>query len=224
VSDLSPIAPAPLREPLAGVALVPRADGLGSWLDVGLTDRAHGVRFDATLHPTAAIAGVPVANGVRDVCATYSGGTAPPTLGKCAPSDAPVDLGTIGPADAIAAGTLVSPAGAALGVVAARDPSTGELRLRSGELSATIAGAGAQIAIADLDGDGDPEIVTGADVLAASEDALVVSSWHPGGAVRERARIAVPAGVRAIAACPPSGSGAAPIAIATASGEVWVVR
>lgn len=223
-SELSPIAPAPMREPIAGVALVPRGAGRGSFVDVGLTDRAHGVRFDPTLRPLLAIAGVPVATGAGDVCVRFVAGTAPPSLAKCTPSDAAIDLGPIGPADTVAAGVVISPRGAPVAVVAVRDPSSGELRLRSGEATATVSGAGAQIAIADLDGDGDPEIVTGADVLSPAEDALVVGSWHPGEPVRERARIAVPAGVRAVAACPPIGGGTAPIALATASGELWVVR
>lgn len=223
-SELSPVAPAPLREPIGAVALVPRGDERGSFIDVGLTDRARGVRFDAALRPLAPLAGVPIGNGDGDLCARFIAGAAAPELAKCTPSDPALDFGPVGPADTLAAGAVVTARGAPVTVVAARDPATGEVRLFSGEATATLSGAGAQLAIADLDGDGDPEIVYGADVLAPAEDALVISSWHPGEPVRERVRLAVPAGVRAVAVCPPVGGGAAPIAIATASAEVWVVR
>jgi hypothetical protein len=88
---------------------------------------------------------------------------------------------------------------------------------------ARISGVGAQLAIGDLDGDGQPELVSGSDTLDPAADALVVHTWQDDGKLVERLRIGVPSGVRAVAICPPESAGQAPIAVATGDG-VWIVR
>jgi len=85
------------------------------------------------------------------------------------------------------------------------------------------------IAVGDLDQDGDPEIIAGLDTPNPFEDAVVVRTWSrastvPGASrVREIMRLPAAAGVRAVAACPPDGPGRAPFIVATAD-ELWVVR
>jgi hypothetical protein len=82
------------------------------------------------------------------------------------------------------------------------------------------------VAVADLDQDGAPEVISTLDVLPQSpsgqSDALVISTWQPDGSLRERTRIPVPSGIRAVAACPPEG-GQAAVVLAT-QGELWIVR
>lgn len=224
-SELSPVAPAPMREAMGSIALSRRGVGLGSFIDVGLSDRAHGVRLDASLRPIEPIHGLPISFGERDLCAHFPNGIGTPSFASCAKGDAAPGLGPLSsPADVVATGTIVTQAGTSLTVLAVREPKNGDLRLVSRGFVATIPAVGAQVAIADLDSDGIPEIISSLDVLTPGEDALVVTSWNPGESAQERARIPVPLGVSAISACPPEGSGPAPIAIATAQGEVWVVR
>lgn len=224
-SALSPVAPAPLREPLAGVTILPGSWPAGSFVDVGLTDRASGMRLDRTLRPIKPIEGVPIPFGSRDVCARYAPAEGTPTFAPCSKDDPSVALAPLSqPTDVVTTEAITTPSGGSMAVWAARNPQTGELRLVANGFGATLAGVGAQVAIADLDTDGAPEILSSADVLSPAEDALVVYTWRPGQAIEERARIPVPQGVRAIAACPPDGAGPSPIAIATAGGEIWVVR
>jgi len=224
-SALSPIAPAPLREPMAGVAILSGTWPSGAFVDVGLTDRASGMRLDRTLRPVKPIEGVPVSFGDRDVCATYAPSETTPTFARCSQDDPQLELAPLSnPTDIVTIEALTTRSAGSLAIWAARNPQTGELRLVANGFGTTIAGVGAQVAIADLDTDGIPEIISSADVLSPSEDALVVHSWRPGEAAQERARIPVPQGVRAIAVCPPEGAGASPIAVATAGAEIWVVR
>src|SRR5262249_35060663 len=92
---------------------------------------------------------------------------------------------------------------------------------------------GAQLAIGDLDQDGEPEIITSLDTLNPMEDAVVVRSWSRVAVsaaqpavtpkLREVLRFPVASGVRAIAVCPPDGPGRAPFVVAT-SDEILVVR
>ena len=235
--DLSPVAPAPLREPIAGAVIVPRAARPG-FLDVGITDRAHGSRLDDKLRPLATLSGVPFATPEGDACLSFQGTTVGASVGKCADSDpasAPVDLGPA--ADALASATIIGRDGAVRVVQARHDPLTLELQLRASAETAVVPRSGAQVALADLDGDGDPEVISTLDVLpsastpaargavdrAPPQDAVVISSWHPGRPPTQRARVPVPSGVRAVAACPPDAPGPAPVVVATA-GELWIVR
>lgn len=230
LADLSPVAAAPLREPLAGAVILQRAPGQPGAVDVGVTDRAHGSRLDDKLRPVASIAGVPFATPEGDACLGFQGTTLAPVVRQCAdrdPAFAPFDVAS--GTDAIARVRVTGSDGAARIVEARRDPVTRDVRLSAGTSAATVPRSGAQMAIADLDGDGDPEIVSTLDTLPSSaapatvEDAVVVTSLRGDGRLQERARVPVPSGVRAVAACPPDAPGAAPIVIATAS-ELWVVR
>jgi hypothetical protein len=235
--DLSGIASSPLREPLGGVAIVAARGPRPAHIDLGVTDRARGSRLDGDLRLLGSITGVPFTTAAGDACVTFQGSTLSAAIGKCAEADAAIDATDIeAPLDAAANATFVTADGAVHGIGATRDPRTSELKLRSGAETVTVAHAGAQIAVADLDQDGSPEIISTLDVPAkpANEppgntrkvgdgDALVISTWQPGTALRERARTPVPSGIRAVAVCPPDGGGAAPVVIAT-SGELWIIR
>jgi hypothetical protein len=82
--------------------------------------------------------------------------------------------------------------------------------------------AGAQLALGDLDGDGAPEIATSLDTLEAHADALVVYSWLDS-ALRERLRLPVPSGIRALALCPARTLSMGPILAATRE-ALWLVQ
>jgi hypothetical protein len=230
--DLSGVAPAPLREPIGGVAIVSRRGDHATYIDIGITDRARGTRLDSELRPIGAIAGVPFGMGQGDACVTFSGTSLASVWAKCAESDQAPLPPLESPLDAAAFGPFVTADGAARMVSAVRDPRTAELHLVSESTTATLPSAGAQIAIADLDQDGTPEIISTMDVLPKStssgppdalEDALVVTSWLADGTLRERARTPVPGGVRAVAACPPDHAGSAPVILATTA-ELWILR
>jgi hypothetical protein len=223
--DFSPISATPLREPIGGVAILPYRPRPA--LDVGITDRASGVRLDADLQRIGTIRGVPFGTPDGDACVQFLGSTAAATVGTCTDAD-PMPAGFEGATalDAAATGVFVDAKGVARSVEATRNPESGDIALRSGDRAASLPRAGAQIAIADLDQDGTPEVMTTLDVLpkpqGGADDALVVTTWEDDGTLRERSRTPVPTGVRAVAACPPAG-GAGSIVMAT-PGELWIVR
>ena len=101
-----------------------------------------------------------------------------------------------------------------------------QVELQSSYRTATF-GAGTSPSAAkvgDLDGDGNVELLSSLDTLEPKTDAVLAHSWQPGGALIEKLRVPVPAGVRAIAVCPFEASGGiTPIAIGTAEG-LWLVR
>jgi hypothetical protein len=232
--DLSGIAPSPLREPLGGLAIVPARGAERTHIDLGITDRARGSRLDANLRVLGSIAGVPLARPNGDACVTFQGSTLSAVVAKCADADPPIDTSDIeAPLDAAAHATFVAADGTVRVVGATRDPRTAELKLRSGAETASLPHAGAQIALADLDQDGSPEIISTLDVATKPPssdptkppegDALVITTWKLGAGLQEKTRTAVPGGIRAVAACPPDGAGVAPVVVAT-SGELWIIR
>jgi hypothetical protein len=79
---------------------------------------------------------------------------------------------------------------------------------------------GAEVALADLDQDGIPEVVT---TNAHGEDALVISGWRAG-AVATRLRWAAPAGVDAMAVCPAESSDTPSMVVAAVGRELWLVH
>ena len=225
--DFAGVAPTPMREPLGGVAIV-ASKRTGPYLDIGISDRARGARLDGELHLLGAIQGVPFATPDGDACLRFQGSTLATTVRPCAETDtAPTAYGRDGPLDAAATGIFVTSRGVLATVDAARDPRTGEVALRSADRSATLSRAGAQIALADLDQDGTPEVISSLDVLTkpggGADDALVITTWETDGSLRERSRTDVPTGIRALAACPPEGNGPGAVVLATA-GELWIVR
>src|SRR5262249_18316220 len=116
-SDLSPVAPRPLREPIAAAEIRP-----GRWVDVGITDRASGLRLSPALAPLAKLdASIP---GARAGCLSRSGIAigAPRPCTPDAASAGGVDVHDVMETDAIAGATFVDGAGHAHSVVAFRTP------------------------------------------------------------------------------------------------------
>jgi hypothetical protein len=195
LSELEPVAPAPLREPIA-TAWVPEP----GMLEMGSTDRARGLRLDGALTKLAEL----------DARLPWPGGGTVPNA----------DLGVS--LDAAAGATLISRAGKALRARAQRRPD-GTVLLSDGGRSTELPHLGAQLAVGDLDGDGDPELVASLDTLDPALDAIVVYSWQAGSNPAERLHLPAPGGVRALGVCPPRASQMAPIVAAVGDG-IWVVE
>ena len=207
--------PIPLREPLATAVV----DSVHGTLSVGWGDRL-GVTMTADLVPRAELAGFPVRFGGAVACAQSD-----PSRGGF--SDALVACEDAHPlAEAASRRPTVVDAWAALDVagqaqvIAAHDPSgTLHLTRTGGGDALVVSGIGAQLAVGDLDQDGEPEVITTSD---QGEDALVVSSWRKGRLV-PRLRWPAPAGVDAVAVCPPEANDA-PSVVAAVGGEIWLVH
>ena len=190
--DLAGVAPAPLREPLGSIAIVAPRGASGAHVDSAISDRAHGTRFDLDFRAIASIAGVPFASRNGDFCVAFQGSTLSATVIKCAEGDPtlePADLET--PLDVAAWGSFVTTDGAVHAIAATRDPRTAELRVRADEQVAAFPRAGAQVALADLDQDGAPEIISTLDVPPAkpsTSGSTAVSPRTPPRAPPPRAR------------------------------------
>lgn len=233
-ASLAPLAPVPLREPLAGAVASAEGGAAGLW--VGTTDRG-AVHLDDRLRVTRAARGLPVSSlatldrdgqGAVGLCAAVT----PEALafeGPLSPCGVPDgsreaghDVRAEAPApryDGVALTRLVDRAGKAATVVAAREPS-GKLRVRVGDGEVkTLDDVGAQVAVADLDQDGVLEVVTTA---STGDDILVITSLGPQGP-STRLKVPAAAGVRALAVCPPEDR-AVPALVAVVGNEVWLVR
>ena len=232
-TDLAPVAPAPLREPFGFATIVPPFGARPSVLDVALTDRARSVRLDAELRVVAAFGGMAVPDGEGSACTRVPGLVVTGPLAPCVPGDpAPRAVSVGGQYDAFASARLVSKRGEPYAVWAGRERGSLELRDDAGH-RAGLEVAGAQLAVGDLDQDGEPEVITSQDTMSPLDDAVVVRKWvrdepiamgaGPSARLHEIMRIPAAAGVRAIAVCPPDGPGRAPFVVAT-SDELWVVR
>jgi hypothetical protein len=214
---LSPIAASPLREPIASVVIASHR-----YVDVGLTDRRTGVRLAPALTPLASLEQPIPWSGVG--CLTRSSlGLGSPV--PCTTRDAPaISVGAVNDVDAVASARVVSADGRAHTVVAWRERATSTaVLLDDTGRSARLPGVGGQIAVGDLDFDGVPELVFGAETHNAATDALTVRSWGKDGQLRERFRLPVPDGIKALSVCPADAARAASIVVATGKG-IWVVR
>ncbi len=233
---IEPLLPVPMREPLAEAVVVPGEVAVGS------TGRG-GVRLTPELSVLAPLAGLPVWGGDDVVCLLPE-----PSAGAFdgAPVGCPLrhdprpQIAVPAPRfDAFGAASVADALGNARTVVAVREPS-GRLRLKAGDAVASPAGTvGAQLAVADLDQDGMPDIASSADLSSAEErspakqtgplvprpdDAIDIASWTPGDAeLRGRLHLPAPGGVRALAVCPPEEHGA-PVLVAVVGSEIWLVR
>ncbi|MBK9260053.1 MAG: hypothetical protein IPM54_09480 [Polyangiaceae bacterium] len=230
-TDLSPLAPVPLREPIGLAAVVERPAQHGDaafFVEVGLSDRSKSVRLDGQLDVVATLAGLPLGAGETSACVRVHQPWISGPLVPCAAGDRAIRVSLTGSYDAMASASLVTPTGDAFAVFAARtDRGVLEVRDDAGHAT-TVDGAGAQLAVGDLDQDGNPEILSSLDVPAGTTDAVVVRSWLDRSAPKatrpkEMLRVPAAAGVHAMAVCPPDGPGRAPFVVATAD-EIWVVR
>lgn len=237
--DLVGVHPAPLREPIGFATIVERAAPISpgssgadagavqTFVDVGLTDRARSVRLDGKLELVSTMGGVAVPDGEGTACTRTSGLVITGPVGPCASGDPLTRSASVGGQyDAFASALLFTARGEPFTVWAGREQRLLELRDDSGRKQ-IFDPAGAQLAVGDLDQDGQPEIITSLDVHNPLEDAVVVRAWSrtATSAVkpREIMRLPAAAGVHAITVCPPDGPGRAPFAVATAD-EIWVVR
>ncbi len=217
-TQLSPLSRAPLREPIGSAAIEP-----GRWVDIGLTDRLDAVRLDASFALKEKLGRrLPWPAGG---CSKVLGTSIRPEIEACSKGDeAPKVARMEKPGDAMAGATVLGRDGKPRQVRALRVFNESSVLLRDDAgRSARLEAAGAQLAVGDLDGDGQPEILSSSDTLDESGDALVVHTWQDDGKLVERLRVAVPTGVRALAACPADGSGLAAVLVAT-PGELWVLR
>lgn len=240
--ELSPVHPTPLREPIGFATLAPRAAfepspaGANSsewiehtYVDVALTDRARALRLDSKLQTVASFSQMAIPEGEGTACVRNWGLVLTGAVGPCAPTDPIPRLATVGGQyDAIASAELVSPDGQAYTVWVGRERGVLELRDSLGN-RAVIDTAGAQLAVGDLDQDGEPEIISSVDTLNPMEDAVIVRTWQRAaqakdGKIKERFRMPAAAGVRALSICEPDeNAGRTPFVVATAD-EIWVVR
>ncbi len=229
-STLLSRAPIPMREPLASVLVAPR--GHRSEILMGTTDRG-SVAVDAALVVRRPLAGLPVPGANGDACVIGS-----PELGSFEGPAVPCDAGRgqrevarlafappVARYDAIATFDAIASDGSVSHVIATREPS-GRLGLRwDAQDGVTIASArmeatGAQVALADLDLDGQPEVITtGFD----GSDVVLVATLTRSGELLPRLRFEAPEGVRALAICPPEDKGVPSLAAVVGS-EVWLVR
>jgi hypothetical protein len=217
-TGLAPALPVEMREPLATAAVLPNA------LYAGVTDRG-GVALTADFASHAALPGLPALGGDAVVCLTpepSAGAFDGAPVGCSAGREAGPRLAIPAPRfDAFAAANVASAAGDLSMVIAVREPS-GKLRLKSADAARTPPGSvGAALAVGDLDQDGAPEIVTSVD---GADDAINVLSWQSTSSDPVlRIHLAAPAGVRALAVCPPERQGQ-PVLVAVVGDEVWLVR
>ena len=220
-SQLAPRVPVPLREAVGSIVLAPQVHP--GELFVGTTDRG-GVAVDALLALRRPLTGIPIPGADGDACMAaepaanaFSSGIAcmPPPKGDPATVVPPARF------DAIAALSLVGKDGVVTDVTALREPS-GRVRLRRSDVAKELPldGAGAQLALADLDLDGTAEIAVSGDLPEG--DALTVYSWRASGLV-QRLKVPTKEPVRALAACPPEERGL-PALVAIVGSEVWLVR
>jgi hypothetical protein len=213
--ELAPIAATPLREPIGAAWITPSRA-----LEFGVTDRAHALRLRSGSEPEALSARLPWPGGG---CVDLEPPLVAASAVRCK-KDAPV---LAAPAltdalDALAGAAVVSRTGVARLVRAGRRASDGSVSLTDGSHDIRLEHAGAQLAVADLDGDGNPELVTSIDTLDPRADGVVIYSWL-GSSLNERLRVAVPAGVHALAVCPMPAERMASVVVATSVG-LWVIR
>jgi hypothetical protein len=213
-NKLSEVAGAPLRQPLAFAIIASHG------IDVGLSDRSHALRLHPDLSLDRVLAGQVPWTG--DTCLQNTDGA----LGRpiaCVPELRGELIQLSGRTDAFAAHRDFDAMGRPRRFTAFRDPRSRLLTLqRAGvdDASQQIPGVGAQVALGDLDLDGNVEILTTEDTLDRGEDALTVRTWADG-TPTVRTRSPVPTGIDAIAICPHDRRPIARILVATAQ-AIWV--
>ncbi len=226
-ATVAPLLPVPMREPIASAVVSQGA------VDVGLTD-CGGVRLTQDLTVEAPLIGLPAWGGDGVVCLRPepSAGAFDGAPVDCAMSREPRPKMAV-PAprfDAFGAASITDGGGDARTVVVVREPS-GKLRIKVGDAVSVAEGTfGAQLAVGDLDEDGAPEVATATDMTASQgpgghpDDAIDIATFaRDGSEPRSRLHLPAPAGVRALAMCPPEDHGE-PTLIAVVGSEVWLVR
>jgi hypothetical protein len=220
-SELAPRVPVPFREPVATAVI----DRLAHQIWAGHSDRG-GVQLGAELALVNRFAGLPllVTASRTGICAMqlpelglFASDVRPCVSGQgSAPASAASSAFALGRFDA---GVLLEDTEPGTYLLAAARDAQGRLRNYRGNSVQVLDNVGSQLAVADLDQDGEPEI---AYVTDTAEDAIVVASVGRD-RVRQRLRIVAPAGVKALAACPPEARGSSAL-VAIVGSEVWLAR
>ena len=223
--DLAPIAPVPLRQPLAFATIVegPTASHPRGHVDVTITDRRGSLRLGPSFEKLATMKGKAVPHADRTACTWTFQLLLGDEVQGCEQGDGAPLVPELGrQSDAMASTFLVGRDGKGTALVALRDGGT--LVMRSDDSSdRRLLRVGAQLAIADLDQDGAVEIATTVDTLGAKYDAVDVRTLDDDGKLTKRYRVRVPTGVEALAACPADGRGNRALLVAT-GGELWELR
>ncbi len=223
-SDLSAVAPVPLRQPLGFATIVeaPRSAEASGYLDVSLSDRAESARLDPDFGQLRRMKGYAVPSGRSTACTSIYDLLLGSELAPCAARDAiPALIQIKHRSDALAADLLVTKDGTSKPLVALR--RNGGLVVRGPKGDQVIGRVGAQLAIGDIDQDGAADLVTTLDVLSRKHDRVELRTLLPTGTVKRRFKLSVKTGVDAVAICPPDGPGRAPIVLAT-NKQLWVLR
>jgi hypothetical protein len=215
-SELSPVSRSPLRQPLGAIFVGP------SHVDIGISDRLDAVRLDSALKLERKLGRrVPWPAGG---CSRVVGTRVRPEIEACAPGDPAPAIARMVETDALGGASWVDAQGTRHTAFAAKIFNENKVVVTDASgASATITGLGAQLSLADLDYDGRPELIAGADTLMPAGDALIVYTWQQDGRIVERYRVSVPTGVFAVGVCPAVDGGLRPIALAT-RGQVWILR
>ncbi|HEX5045919.1 MAG TPA: hypothetical protein VFX89_02270, partial [Gammaproteobacteria bacterium] len=151
LAELAAVAPAPLREPFASVAVTARGE-----LGIGISDRSSALRLDF---------GLTQSEPLPDVRLPWPGGgcsrlddlAISPRIERCTKSEPLLAEPALrDPLDAIAGATVTARSGRVRLVRAGRRASDGSVTMADGERRVELAHAGAQLAVGDLDGDGEP--------------------------------------------------------------------
>ncbi len=200
--------PVPLREPLGGASIE-----VGRAL-VGTSDRG-GIATDDALASPRALMGIPIGAGT---CASIGAARSMFEGHGACDGPLPPTRSARESFDAASAFDLVMPNGESTQAVATREGT--KLRVHVGAAEkASFEGAGAQVALFDANLDGAAEIAFSSD---GDSDAITIATLGEG-APKIVNRIAAPAGVRALAACPSIDGGSAAL-VAVVGSEVWLVR
>jgi hypothetical protein len=216
LAEFGPVAPAPLREPIATAWI-----SSPTTVDVGSTDRAGALRLNERLEKVALLGATLPWPGAG--CAPLAELGVSGNVTACGTALPPSEAPATGPFDAVAGAVIVGPDGRSRVVRAGRPHGTSAVTVSEGSTRATVEAVGAQLALADLDGDGAAELVSSLDTRDPRLDAVVVHTVVPRGAVTERFRVAVPAGVRALGVCSPRAGSMSPIVVATGD-SLWLIR
>lgn len=222
--DLSPRAPAPLQEPIGTLAILGGADALEKSVVASVTDRVNAVRMNPRLEVEEVFRGMAIPDSDAFACARF------PSLGITGPLVACSDASPVpkrgsvgGQYDAIAGAHLVSADGKPFDVFAGREGTTLEV-FDDQKHAVTATGVGAQVAIGDLDQDGNPEILTSADVIFPKADSVTVRTWdRTTNVLRDVMTFPLAAGAYALAVCPPESAARAAFVVATID-DVVVLR
>lgn len=204
LSELSPVAPVPLREPLASLFFN------GPRLELSSTDRQYWVQLDPQL---TVIDKRPNAWGIAAGWCTSRGRLPPQTAPFACASAPPLQEATAAALDReVVWGTPLGDAQ----VRAWRDANSGGLTVQMGAQSWTLPGCGSQIALDDLNHDGVLEVITTSGTLQRGDDHVSVYSLLRSKHDPELIwQVPVAAGVDALAVCPPEPDTQSAIVIAS---------